>query len=188
MLSEYSDTSILGLSATAIRYLDNQSNIINEHFRVIDEAKDCLSLFDKLNETPAASWDYMYEEAKRYYEQNENLNAPAEYKTIDAYSLGDWFRTQRNKRLHRTLSNDRIKRLNKIGMDWLLPLARNWEIYFSAYNKYYMTYGNLEIGTTYTDENGLCIGMAWKNTDTADVVNASDSKLIQKDELRSYAA
>ena len=51
-----------------------------------------------------------------------------------------------------------------------------------------MTYGNLEIGTTYTDENGLCIGMAWKNTDTADVVNASDSKLIQKDELRTYAA
>ena len=188
MLSEYSDTPILGLSATAIRYLDNQSNIINEHFRVIDEAKDCLSLFDKLNETPAASWDYMYEEAKRYYEHNENLNAPAGYKTIDAYSLGDWFRTQRNKRLHRTLSNDRIKRLNKIGMDWLLPLVRNWEIYFSAYNKYYITYGNLETGTTYTDENGLCIGMAWKNTDTADVVNASDSKLIQKDELRSYAA
>ena len=79
----------MGLSATAIRYLDNQSNIINEHFRVIDETKDCLSLFDKSNETPAASWDYMYEEAKRYYEQNENLNAPAEYKTIDAYSLGD---------------------------------------------------------------------------------------------------
>ena len=89
MLSEYSDTPILGLSATAIRYLDNQSNIINEHFRVIDEVKDCLSLFDKLNETPAASWDYMYEEAKRYYEQNENLNAPAGYKTTDAYSLGD---------------------------------------------------------------------------------------------------
>ena len=51
-----------------------------------------------------------------------------------------------------------------------------------------MTCENLEIGTTYTDENGLCIGMAWENTDAADVVNASDSKLIQKDELMSYAA
>lgn len=69
-----------------------------------------------------------------------------------------------------------------------MPAARNWEIYFSACNKYYMTCENLEIGTTYTDENGLCIGMAWENTDAADVVNASDSKLIQKDELMSYAA
>ena len=80
-----------------------------------------------------------------------------------------------------------------------------------------MTYGNLEIGTTYTDENGLCIGrwlkkqrknkaklkingengnqikrlesigIAWKNSDTADVLNVSDSNSIQKDELRSYA-
>ena len=31
------------------------------------------------------------------------------------------------------------------------------------------------------------IGIAWENTDAADVVNVSDSKLIQKDELRSYA-
>lgn len=32
--------------------------------------KDCLTLFGKLNETLTASWDYMYEEAKKYYEQN----------------------------------------------------------------------------------------------------------------------
>ena len=31
------------------------------------------------------------------------------------------------------------------------------------------------------------IGIVWENTDAADVLNLSDSKLIQKDELRSYA-
>ena len=41
-----------------------ETNIINEHFRVIDEVKGCLSLFNKLNETLTMSWDYMHEEAK----------------------------------------------------------------------------------------------------------------------------
>ena len=165
----------------------------------------------------AEQWEKLYKSAEIYFNEHGNLNVPAGYKTADGYSLKEWLRTQRSNRTKGTLSNDRIERLNKIGMDWLSPAARNWETYFSACEKYYMTYGNLEIGTTYTDENGLCIGrwlkkqrknkaklktdgengnqikrlesigIAWENTDAADVVNVSDSKLIQKDELRSYA-
>ena len=152
-----------GQSRQKICWLLSFSRFGNKHFRVIDEAKDCLSLFDKLNETLTASWDYMHEEAKKYYKQYGNLEIPKRYKTSDGYSLKEWLRTQRNNRVKGTFPNDRIEHLNKIGMDWLSPAARNWEMYFSACEKYYMTYGNLEIGMTYIDKNGLCIGRWLKN-------------------------
>ena len=165
----------------------------------------------------AKQWEKLYQSAEIYFNEHGNLNAPAGYKTADGYSLKEWLRTQRNNRAKGTLSNDKIERLNKIGMDWLSPAARNWETYFSACEKYYMTYENLEIGTTYTDENGLCIGrwlnkqrinkaklktsgengnqierlesigMVWEESNFFDNVTAADKHITQNNELRSYA-
>ena len=36
-----------------------ESEIVNEHFKVIDEVRDCRELFAKLEETLVASWDLM---------------------------------------------------------------------------------------------------------------------------------
>lgn len=38
--------------------------IINERFKVVDEVRDCIALFGKLNETLTASWDLMYDYAE----------------------------------------------------------------------------------------------------------------------------
>ena len=185
--------------------------------KITENQKKRLESIGMVWNSRVRQWEKLYKSAEIYFNEHGNLNAPAGYKTADGYSLKEWLRTQRNNRTKGTLSNDKIERLNKIGIDWLSPAARNWETYFSACEKYYMTYGNLEIGTTYTDENGLCIGrwlkkqrknkaklkingengnqikrlesigIAWKNSNTADVLNVSDSNSIQKDELRSYA-
>ena len=45
-------------------------------------------LFDALEDTLSAGWDYMYLEAKRYYEENGNLLVPATYETDTGYGLG----------------------------------------------------------------------------------------------------
>ena len=162
-------------------------------------------------------WERLYKSAEIYFDEHGNLDVPAGYKTADGYSLKEWLRTQRNNRAKGTLSKERTERLDKIGMDWLSPAARSWETYFSACEKYYMTYGNIEIGAAYADENGLhigrwlknqrknkarlksdgengnqikrleSIGMTWENTDAADVFNVSDGKLIQNNELRGRA-
>ena len=58
------------------RSLGLEHYIVNERFTVIDELKDCRSLFEKLNETLSASWEYMYARAKQYYQENGNLNVP----------------------------------------------------------------------------------------------------------------
>ena len=124
-----------------------ESNIINEHFRVIDEVKECISLFDKLNETLTASWDFMYAEAKKYYEQNGNLEISTTYTDENGLCIGRWLKNQRKNKAKLKINGEngnQIKRLESIGI-------------------------------------------AWENTDAADVVNVSDSNSIQKDELRSYA-
>ena len=38
--------------------------IVNEHFRIIDEVRDCKALFERLNETLTASWDLFQLNAK----------------------------------------------------------------------------------------------------------------------------
>ena len=49
-----------------------EGEIVNDSFKVVDEVRDCVELFEKLNDTLVASWDYMFDEAKEYYEQNGN--------------------------------------------------------------------------------------------------------------------
>ena len=138
-----------------------ETNIINEHFRVIDEVKDCLSLFDKLNETLTASWDYMYEEAKKYYNRNGNLEIPKRYKTPDGYSLGTWILTQKrvyNGLVGGILTKERIDKLNAIGMMWESHRDMLWQRYFDAATEYSKIYGNLDIPALYTTDDGLKLG------------------------------
>ena len=83
------------LAVSYYRALGQDYNVVNEHFEVTDGVKDCIPLFEKLNETLTASWDSMYAEAKKYYEENGNLEIPKRYKTESGYSLGSRLTTQR---------------------------------------------------------------------------------------------
>ena len=47
--------------------------VVNETFELVDKVADCKSLFDELEGTLAASWDIMFEQAKKYYDENGNL-------------------------------------------------------------------------------------------------------------------
>ncbi|MCD8337645.1 MAG: Helicase associated domain protein, partial [Lachnospiraceae bacterium] len=80
------------------RSLGESESIVNEHFRIIDEVRDCRELFEKLNETLTASWDLMFGQAKKYYRENGSLNVPARYITADGYALGNWISNQRATR------------------------------------------------------------------------------------------
>ena len=149
------------IAMTYYRSLGMEDIIVNEHFQVIDEVRDCIALFDKLNDTLTASWDLMYEEAKRYYEQNGNLEIPYKYKTPDGYSLGHWILTQKRVRAGEQfgeLTEERIAKLDTIGMIWGSYRDLSWERNYAAAKAYYEAYGNLNVVVTYTTENGLRLG------------------------------
>ena len=151
------------IAMTYYRSLGEDDAIINERFRVIDEVRDCIALFEKLNDTLTASWDLMYEKAKDYYTRNGNLEVPYKYKTADGYSLGHWILTQKRVRTGDTpgiLSAERIAKLDDIGMVWSGYRDLAWERNFEAAKEYYDTFGNLNVVARYVTKTGLNLG-AW---------------------------
>ena len=151
------------IAMTYYRSLGEDDAIINERFQVIDEVRDCIALFEKLNDTLTASWDLMYEKAKDYYTRNGNLEVPYKYKTADGYSLGHWILTQKRVRIGDTpgiLSAERIAKLDEIGMVWSGYRDLAWERNFEAAKEYYDTFGNLNVVARYVTETGLNLG-AW---------------------------
>ena len=151
------------IAMTYYRSLGLNDEIVNDRFQVIDEVRDCVALFDKLNDTLTASWDLMYEKASDYYKEHGNLEIPYKYKTPDGYSLGHWILTQKRVRAGEqfgTLTEERIAKLDAIGMIWGSYRDLSWERNFAAAKAYYEAYGNLNIVASYKTENGLCLG-AW---------------------------
>lgn len=103
--------------------------IVNEEFQVIDEVRDCLELFNKLNDSLTANWNIMYQFAKQYFEENGDLEVPRRHITPEGYALGSWLDVQDNQ----------------------------WEYGYSRALKYHATHGNLNVPTTYVDEEGFAL-------------------------------
>lgn len=164
----YSISAIQEEMQVAVNYyrdLGEADEIVNERFRVIDEVRDAIALFDALNDTLEASWDMMYGYAKTYYENNGNLNVPKRYKTLDGYSLGNWIMTQRRVKsgqISGHLSEERIKKLNEIGMIWQNTSDFNWERNYAALKSYYNEHGNIDIKASYVTDDGVSLG-SWIN-------------------------
>lgn len=149
------------VAMTYYRSLGEGDEIVNDRFKVIDELRDCRTLFEKLNDTLTATWDVMYSYAKAYYEEHGDLYVPSKYKTADGYYLGNWLQIQR--RVYRgeqfgVLGEDRIAKLNAIGMTWDSHLERQWNKYFSAAQAYYAVHGNLNTVVGYISPDGILLG------------------------------
>ena len=70
----------------------------------------------------ARQWNEKYELAKNYYEIHGDLNVPLSY-CVNDVKLGRWISNIRSKRKHpesngMALSQDRIRQLDNIGMNW----------------------------------------------------------------------
>lgn len=175
------------LAVSYYRSHGRENEIVNEHFRIIDETADCLSLFEKLNDALTASWEYMYSEAKKYYEANGNLEIPKRYKTENGYSLGSWLLTQRRifcGTVGGVLTKERIDKLNKIGMTWESPRDISWQKYYAAAKEYSQKYGDLNVPALYETADGLKLGGWIANLRTARK-NGYDSRYLSEERIKA---
>ena len=162
------------------RGLENE--IVNSSFKVVDEVRDCVELFEKLNDTLVASWDRMFAEAKKYYEQYGNLEVPKRYKTAEGYSLGSWIMTQRKVRRGEqfgVLGEDRIKQLEEIGMVWESCRDFSWRKYHAAAKKYFVEHGDLKVPVQYV-QDGVKLGVWISNLRTYRKIGAQTSYLTEE--------
>lgn len=122
--------------------------IVNSRFLITDEVKDCIDLFNGLNETLSASWEMMYLSAKQYYDKFQSLDVPVRYMTEEGFSLGLWVRTQRMVREGKCtgiLTAEQIKKLDDIGMRWNSSRDAAWEKNYSIAKSYFERFGRLPI-------------------------------------------
>ena len=123
------------------------------------------------------AWNIMYDLAKKYYEHYGNLKIPRSFKTVNGYEtdekgykLGVWITTQKTNYNKSILSEDRIKKLEKIGMIFENAYENAWNKMYELAKKYYEHYDNLKIPKMFKtingyeiDEEGYNLG-AWINT------------------------
>ena len=149
------------LATAYYRALGLENEIVNEHFKVIDEVRDCRELFAKLEETLVASWDLMYQQAKKYRAVNRDLNVPRRYVTPDGYSLGSWLciqRMVRDGKVAGNLTERQISLLDALDMRWESADEESWSRCYEAARAYYETHGDLKVKALYVTPDGVRLG------------------------------
>ena len=105
-----------------------------------------------------AKWERCYAEAADYYEQHGDLAFPKKYVTESGVRLGAWVENQRAYYLKGELSDDKIRRLEAIGMLWEGRNDRQWLKAYEAAARYFQQYGDLNIPYQYVSPEGIRLG------------------------------
>ena len=138
-----------------------ESERIREPFQIIDEIRDCRSIFAEINKNLLAGWEFYYQEAKAYYIKNGHLKIPKSYVTSDGLALGTWLLTQKRVyagKISGTLTKEQILRLEAIGMDWRSRSDQNFERGYEALLEYKKEFKNVDVKASYVAKDGYPLG------------------------------
>ena len=71
-----------------------------------------------------AKWAGAFRRAEEYRAAHGDLLVPVNYKTEDGFCLGDWVRRMRENYAcaEKKLTEERIAKLEALGMVWVVPL------------------------------------------------------------------
>lgn len=109
------------------------------------------------------AWERGFEHAKAYSEAYGNLLVPVKYVCDDGYRLGNWIANMRQRRVNDRrqlgLTEERVRRLDEIGMKWDV-LSLQWEENFLEAARYYQEHGDLLVSSRYKTKSGFALG-AW---------------------------
>lgn len=118
------------------RQLYKSNSLTGEQIKKLDSiGMDWMDRVDRV-------WENGFIEAKNYSEEYGNLSVPKNYRSNTDFPLGIWIQRQRSLYKNKKISDDRIKRLTDVGMNWN---PDNWESRFDLVKKYYEEHGNINI-------------------------------------------
>jgi len=111
------------------------------------------------------AWEQNYREAQAYYDIYGDLNVNVNYITPNGFALGTWIANLRQKRIGNIqallLNDERIARLDRIGMIWD-KFSYIWEQNFLAAMRYYLDNGHLNVPNNYKTKYNISLG-TWIN-------------------------
>ena len=105
-----------------------------------------------------AKWERCYAEAALYCEKHGSLNLAPKYVSPSGIRLGAWVENQRAYYLKGELSDDKIRRLEAIGMLWEGRNDRQWLKAYEAAARYFQQYGDLNVPYQYVSPEGIRLG------------------------------
>ncbi len=111
-------------------------------------------------------WEFRYSLAEAYYREHGDLNIPSRFRAEGVW-LGKWLSEQRQiisgSLPGKTLTADRIRRLEAIGLDRTSRIERlrssAWERQYRDAEAYYREHGDLNIPQTYLSPSGSTTGV-----------------------------
>lgn len=112
---------------------------------------------------PDRIWNVCYQLAKEYFKEHGDLLIPGDY-VRDGKRLGAWIGTQRTdykKRVNPCFTQDRIERLNAIGMVWDAKESE-WQRKYKALLTYAGSYSTVRVPQSYITPDGIKLGI-WVN-------------------------
>ena len=104
-------------------------------------------------------WEQNFKSAKEYYLTYGNLDIPTNYKSKDGKHLGNWILRQRQLYKSNSLTDEQVKKLDSIGMDWMDRVDRVWENGFMEAKNYSEEYGNLSVPKNYRSNTDFPLGI-----------------------------
>ncbi len=134
-------------------------------FQIVDETCNAGTLFAELQKKLSAGWEDYYQEAAAYYEKRGDLDIPGRYVSPSGLALGSWLQAQRRiymGKIPGQLSEEQIKKLEKLGVCWESCSDRQWDRYYAQARQYYAKTGNLDVKISYRTEDGFRLGV-WLN-------------------------
>ncbi|MCM1059363.1 MAG: Helicase associated domain protein [Eubacterium sp.] len=102
-------------------------------------------------------WLKRYEMLKKYKDENGNVDVPKNYIAEDGFKLGIWLRTQVTRCKKGECTDEQIRLLREVGVDFEDKNAI-WLENYKAAKKFFEENGHLNVPQSYTAENGnkLC--------------------------------
>lgn len=101
-------------------------------------------------------WNAFYERVKAYYDVNGDINIPSAYDDGQKSNLFDWLDRQRVSRDKGILLQERIDKLDALGMNWAPEKikrtkvkAHSWDEVYELCSQYYKEHGSLDMPKHY---------------------------------------
>ena len=123
-----------------------------------EQAAKLEKLGIRWNHRLEAAWEKGFASAQKYRTEHGDLLVPVRYRDKNDFALGEWIVYNRQRYLGGNLTQNRIERLEAIGMVWSTSNDL-WEQNYAAATQYYLEHGDLEVPIKYDTPSGFGLGV-----------------------------
>lgn len=124
----------------------------------VEQAAKLEKLGIRWNHRLETAWEKGFASAQKYRTEHGDLLVPVRYRDKNDFALGEWIVYNRQRYLGGNLTQNRIERLEAIGMVWSTSNDL-WEQNYAAATQYYLEHGDLEVPIKYETPSGFGLGV-----------------------------